>query len=133
MHLRYCMWNGKRIGENLVLVVDDELSIREVLSALLCTKGYSVLEAANGQEALEVLEKSANFPRIILLDLSMPIMNGRSFLEIRAKNPFLRQIPVVVVSGSPASGEPIKGIAAYLRKPVNFDRLMAAVIIAASG
>ena len=127
------MWNGKRIVENLVLVVDDELSIREVLSALLCTKGYSVLEAANGQEALEVLEKSANFPRIILLDLSMPIMNGRSFLEIRAKNPFLRQIPVVVVSGSPASGEPIKGIAAYLRKPVNFDRLMAAVIVAASG
>jgi CheY-like chemotaxis protein len=60
-------------------------------------------------------------------------MNGRSFLEIRAKNPFLRQIPVVVVSGSPASGEPIKGIAAYLRKPVNFDRLMAAVIVAASG
>jgi CheY-like chemotaxis protein len=133
MHLRYCMWNGKRIVENLVLVVDDELSIREVLSALLCTKGYSVLEAANGQEALEVLEKSANFPRIILLELSMPIMNGRSFLEIRAKNPFLRQIPVVVVSGSPASGEPIKGIAAYLRKPVNFDRLMAAVIVAASG
>jgi CheY-like chemotaxis protein len=127
------MWNGKRIVENLVLVVDDELSIREVLSALLCTKGYSVLEAANGQEALEVLEKSANFPRIILLELSMPIMNGRSFLEIRAKNPFLRQIPVVVVSGSPASGEPIKGIAAYLRKPVNFDRLMAAVIVAASG
>src|SRR6202451_1398170 len=125
MHLRYCMWNGKRIVENLVLVGDDGLSIREILSALLCTKVYSVLEAANGQEALEVLEKSASFPFMILLGLAMPIMDGRSFLKIRAKNPFLRQIPVVVVSGSPASGEPIKGIAAPLRKPVNFDRLMA--------
>jgi CheY-like chemotaxis protein len=121
------MWNGKPIDEKLVLVVDDDQSARESLSRLLDVKGYSVLEAENGQTALDVLEKAAHFPCLILLDLAMPIMDGRGFLKLRAKDPMLRQIPVVVVSANPPSGEPLNGIDAYLQKPVSFDRIIAIV------
>lgn len=55
------MWNGKPINQKLVLVVDDDRSMRESLAGLLDVKGYSVLEAENGQKALDVLEKAA-FP-----------------------------------------------------------------------
>ena len=51
------MWNGKPINQKLVLVVDDDRSMRESLAGLLDVKGYSVLEAENGQKALDVLEK----------------------------------------------------------------------------
>ena len=70
---------------------------------------------------------SAHFPCLILPDLAMPVMDGRGFLKLRAKDPMLRQIPVVVVSGNPPSGEPLNGIDAYLQKPVRFDRLIAIV------
>jgi CheY-like chemotaxis protein len=129
---RNAMWNGKPINEKLVLVVDDDRSVRESLSGLLDLKGYSVLEAENGQTALDVLEKAAHFPCLILLDLAMPIMDGHGFLKLRAKHPMLRQIPVVVVSGNPPDGEPLNGINAYLQKPVRFDRLIAIVNLAAS-
>jgi CheY-like chemotaxis protein len=78
------------------------------------------------------LEKAAHFLCLILLDLAMPILDGRGFLELRAKDPMLRQIPVVVVSGNPPSGEPPNGINAYLQKPVRFNRLIAIVDLAAS-
>ena len=108
------MRNGKPANGKLVLVVDDDCSMRECLSALLQVEGYSVLEAENGQTALEVLEKPPYLPCMILLDLAMPVMNGREFLKLRAKDPVLRKIPVVVVSGNAPSG-PLNGIDAYLQ------------------
>ena len=126
------MWDRKPINGKLVLVVDDDLPARESLSRLLDLGGYSVLEAENGQKAVDVLENAAHFPCLILLDLAMPIMDGHGFLKLRAEHPMLRQIPVVVVSGNPRGGEPLNGINAYLQKPVSFDRLIAAVDLAAS-
>jgi CheY-like chemotaxis protein len=121
------MSNGKSIKEKLVLVVDDDRTVRESLSGLLDMEGYSVLEAENGQTALDILKKGVYFPYLILLDLVMPIMDGRGFLKLRAKDPMLRQIPVVVVSGEPPRGEQLGGIEGYLQKPVRFDRLIATV------
>jgi CheY-like chemotaxis protein len=115
-----------------VLVVDDAHSVQESLSWLLGVEGYCVLAAENGQWALDVLEKTARLPRLILLDLAMPIIDGRAFLELRAKDAILRQIPVVVLSGNPPRGEPLEGINAYLQKPVRSDRLIATVDQAAS-
>jgi CheY-like chemotaxis protein len=63
---------------------------------------------------------------MILLDLAMPVMSGREFLKLRAEDPVLRQVPVVVISGNPPS-EPLDGIDDYLQKPVTFDRLIAVV------
>jgi CheY-like chemotaxis protein len=121
------MEKGKSVTEKLVLVVDDDLFIRRSLSKLLNAAGYSVLEAENGQHALEVLEQTSHAPGMILLDLAMPVLDGFGFLKIRAKDPALRRIPVAVVSGDPSLGESLDGIDAYLEKPVSRNRLIAVV------
>jgi len=118
------MRDGKPNNDKLVLVVDDDRFVRKSLSKLLVVKGYSVLEAENGQQALEVLETTPHVPRVILLDLRMPVVDGREFLKLRAEDPMLRRIPVVVISGSPLSGEPLDGIDSFLPKPVDADRLI---------
>jgi CheY-like chemotaxis protein len=107
-----------------VLLVDDDRDIRETLSELLDACGYVVLQAENGQIALDVLKTTPRFPRVVLLDLSMPVLDGREFLRLRASDPILREIPVVVVSGSNQPVEPLPGIDEYLRKPVKFEQLM---------
>jgi CheY-like chemotaxis protein len=120
--------NRKNIStKKVVLLVDDDISVREAISTLLGARGYSILQAENGQEALAVLKKTPREPCMILLDLAMPVMDGREFLERRASDPMLRRIPVVVVSGNPPSGEPLKGVYGYLQKPVRSDRLIAAI------
>ncbi len=112
------------IEQEAVLLVDDDEDIRETLSELLDANGYQVLEAENGQIALDVLKKTPRFPCVVVLDLSMPVLDGREFLRRRASDPILRDIPVVVVSGSNQPAEPLEGIDEYLRKPVKIDRLM---------
>ena len=107
-----------------VLLVDDDQDIRESLSELLDASGFAVLQAENGQIALDVLKTTPRFPCVVLLDLSMPVLDGREFLRRRASDPILRDIPVVVVSGSNPPAEPLPGIDEYLKKPVKFDRLM---------
>ena len=118
------MCHANSSDEKLVLVVDDDTSVRESMSELLNPKGYLVLQADNGQTALDLLKKTPHFPCLIVLDLAMPVMDGRRFLELRAQDPFLRDIPVVVVSGNQPASQPIEGIDGYLRKPVNVDRLI---------
>jgi CheY-like chemotaxis protein len=107
-----------------VLLVDDDPDIRESLSELLDANGYEVLQAENGQIALDVLKKTPRFPCVVVLDLSMPVLDGREFLKLRASDPILRGIPVVVVSGSNQPDEPLEGIDEFLRKPVKIERLM---------
>ena len=110
----------------MVLVVDDDPGIRESMSDLLHKKGYSVLQAENGQRALDVLKTTPQFLCLIVLDMAMPIVDGRVFLKRRAHDAALRDIPVVVVSGSSQTG-PLPGIGGYFRKPVNVDRLIEVI------
>jgi CheY-like chemotaxis protein len=105
-------------------VVEDDLSIREAMFDFLDLKGYSVLQAENGQEALDVLKSTTRFPCVVVLDLAMPIMDGREFLKLRARDPILRGIPVIVVSGNFQSGAPLMGIDGYLSKPVKAEDLL---------
>ena len=106
-----------------ILVADDDPEVRQSMSLFLDAKGYSVVEAENGQQALELLKRVPRFPGLVLLNLFMPILDGREFLKRRAQDPVLRDIPVVVVSGNDKADVPLQGIAAYLRKPVKPDRL----------
>ena len=117
----------KPTDERLVLVVDDDSNIRESMSELLHTKGFSVLEAENGQRALDILKKAPNFPCLVVLDMAMPIMDGRGFLERRAHDSALRHIPVVVATANLQSGAPLRGIDGYFWKPVNVDRLIEVI------
>jgi len=80
-----------------ILVVDDDADFRTGLRIALEMKGYQVDEAAHGEEALlKLLEKP---PLLVLLDLQMPVMNGREMLLAHAATPELKDVPVVIISG----------------------------------
>jgi CheY-like chemotaxis protein len=110
-----------------VLVVEDEADIRNMLAQILEWEGYEVTTAANGCDALEKLQKKA--PSLILLDLTMPIMNGWQFRAVQSRDPGLASIPVVVLSGGAEVGSAEDGVggAEYLRKPVDLAILLETV------
>ena len=62
-----------------VLVIDDDIAVREAIKAGLRLEGYDPMFAENGAEALEVLKRS--MPRVVILDLKMPVMDGLEFLS----------------------------------------------------
>jgi PAS domain S-box-containing protein len=81
-----------------VLIAEDDPDARDVLRMAIEQAGYDVAIAANGAEALEYLRHEAR-PQVIVLDLAMPIMDGWAFLGERNRDPDLRSIPVIVLSG----------------------------------
>ena len=110
-----------------VLVVDDDIDVRETLGEILADKGYDVAMAGNGAEALEYLHTS-RAPAMILLDLTMPVMDGWTFLAERNRDSSLRSIPVIVISGQRGVATQIfQAYADYFEKPVRIDRLVDAM------
>jgi CheY-like chemotaxis protein len=111
-----------------VLVVEDDVDFREALADFLKSGGYSVCQAANGLEALDHLRSGCR-PRLILLDLRMPVMDGWRFCSEQAQDPVLSRIPVAVLSGTStrrAMPHPIRQ-AGFLRKPADPEKLLATV------
>ena len=106
-----------------ILVVDDDDDIRDALVGLLRDAGHPVVEAMDGRQALELARSS--LPRVILLDLMMPVMDGYEFLAERAKHDALVGIPVVVITASGTRTVP--GAHSVLHKPFNVDDLLDAV------
>ena len=107
-----------------ILIVDDEPDVREILSLALETEGFVVLQAENGQEALQILKNVAHFPSVIVLDLSMPVLDGHGFLNQRAQDSILADIPVIVVSGGGGPDKPLPGVEVFLQKPIEMARLL---------
>lgn len=83
---------------SLVLIVDDDRDIRETMALLLEDCGHRVLCAANGEEALRMLQRGPR-PDLVLLDLMMPVMTGWELRERMLRDPVLAKIPTVVISG----------------------------------
>ncbi len=81
----------------MILVVDDDADIREAVGLFLQADGYRIGRASNGKEAMAWL-LSREAPGVILLDLTMPIMDGQQFLTIKEADPALANIPVVVMT-----------------------------------
>jgi CheY-like chemotaxis protein len=110
--------------------VEDEAAVRGMFREILVDAGHEVREAGNGKEALEVLDAGWR-PDLILLDLLMPVMNGWQLRAAQRERPDLRDIPVVLVSGSPPRIQPIEAkalqVAASLRKPVRAEVLVRTV------
>jgi len=117
-----------------VLVAEDNAVNRELLRELLEARGYTVLEACDGQEALHMIEQAQ--PELLLLDIGMPVLDGFAVIRRIRGNPRLALLPVVAVTAYAMRGDREKilksGFDGYLSKPLNpsslteeLDRLLA--------
>jgi CheY-like chemotaxis protein len=107
-----------------ILVVEDDLQALEALADLLESSGYTVERAQNGREALDVLGADPR-PCLILLDLSMPVMDGWEFLRSQRAQPAIASIPVIVITAL-VSAVPA-GAKGLVTKPINVSRLLSLV------
>lgn len=109
-----------------ILVVEDDVDIRETLSEYLEELGYRVKSASHGAEALATLQRDGP-PCLILLDLMMPVMDGYQFRAAQLANRALAEVPVVVLSaGSNVRAGELRSVA-VLQKPMDLDQLTALV------
>jgi CheY-like chemotaxis protein len=109
----------------LILVIDDDPDLRESVADLLQIHGYLVAQAENGQTAIDMMKQLKTPPALILLDLSMPVLDGWRFLRRMRRRKRLNRVPIVVMTGEEVSA--IAGAAMILRKPVGAEQLLAAV------
>ena len=108
-----------------ILIVEDEYDLRRMFRTALLLDGFEVLEADNGFSALFLLERVMP-PDLIVLDLMMPVLDGRAFKNELAAQAHLRQIPVVVVTGEHGSHAELDA-KCVLKKPVDPDALVRTV------
>ena len=119
----------KRPGTNKhcpVLIVEDDSDLREMMAQLLTLEGFQSATVANGQEALKYLS-GGDTPNVILLDLMMPVMDGWEFRREQQRDPKLADVPVIVLSALDQTRVGDIGAAAFLKKPLDFDRLLELV------
>jgi two-component system chemotaxis response regulator CheY len=113
--------------EKTVLLVDDDLVLRDVVQDVLEAEGYDVVPASDGHQALEFLrtsEGSADAPALMILDLKMPIVDGWQVLDALKNDPSLK-VPTIVVSAT--GPEPRDGVDKYLQKPLDLVELLETV------
>jgi CheY-like chemotaxis protein len=117
------------MGSHRIFVVEDEEMIRESIVEFLGEQGYDVVGAADGREALNKLDVSDPRPCLILLDLMMPVMDGRSFREQQLRIPALAQIPIVVFSAYQDVAKTAVAMHAvgHLAKPLKLTDLLRTV------
>lgn len=112
-----------------VLIADDSLDSRRILSFLVRKTGCSPLEASDGQEALQLARRE--LPDLVLLDVKMPCMDGYQVCAALKSDPLLKDIPVMLISAHVAPADKIKGLnlgaADYVTIPFDFDEVQARI------
>jgi CheY-like chemotaxis protein len=98
----------------LVLIVEDEVAMREMLRRMLAKEGWAVSEAVNGREALERMAEHR--PEVILLDLMMPEMDGFAFLEALRRQEAWRAIRVVVITAKDLTPDDHQRLNGYVER-----------------
>jgi CheY-like chemotaxis protein len=111
-----------------ILIVDDDPEICEALADVLGAEGYAVGCVGNGAQALDDLASTPT--DTVLLDLNMPVMNGFQFLGMRAADPKLASIPVIILSASLSRPEPTLGTW-VLGKPFELQAMLAMLAVLA--
>ena len=112
-------------GEQTIMVVEDYDDTRLLLRQALEAKGYRVLEAINGQEAVDV--SSREHPDLILMDLDLPILDGIAAMQQIREQAEMTDVPIVAVTAYPMSYTHVKAFAKgcneYMAKPIDFAEL----------
>src|SRR5512141_2925175 len=111
-----------------ILIVEDDSALREALAQVLSDEGYDLLAARDGLEAVNCLKKGHR-PDVILLDLSMPVVNGWEFRMFQKRDPELAQIPVILITAGGYTREEVAWLepSALLPKPVDLPRLLSVI------
>lgn len=109
--------------KHTVLVVEDEVALRELMCEALSLSGYSVVGASNGKEALDAIA-GIEHVCLVVLDLLMPVMNGWELYSEMQSRPALARVPVVVHTSEPAQAP---DGARVLQKPTKLERLISVV------
>jgi len=104
-----------------VFIAEDNAVNRELLRELLESRGYTVVEACDGEEALRMIEQTQ--PDIVLLDIGMPVLDGFAVVRQLRQNPRLSALPAVAVTAYAMQGDRERilnsGFDGYLSKPIN--------------
>ena len=110
---------------HVVMVVDDDKDIREMLKVTLYAHGYTVLEAANGLEAVQLVKRAC--PDMILMDLEMPVLDGFAATRLIREVRETCDVPIVACSAHGTPAYRLRAFAAgcndYLTKPIDFVQL----------
>ncbi|MBI5515525.1 MAG: response regulator [Deltaproteobacteria bacterium] len=115
------------VGSGWVLLVEDDPEVSRGLARSLRARGLEVQTVENGAVALELLHRGEH-PGVILLDLTMPVMNGWQFIEALRADLHLRALPVVVLTAHPMDPRNATlDVASIVMKPPDFDHLVALV------
>ncbi|HLE28434.1 MAG TPA: response regulator [Anaerolineales bacterium] len=124
------------ISTGPILIVEDIASVRELIEIQLKLRGYNVVSARDGQEALDFIAKER--PAVVLTDILMPRVDGFALAHKLRTNPQTSAIPIIFLSATYVSAEDERfalglGAMRFLPKPVNTDELLIAVADALTG
>ncbi len=113
-----------------ILIVEDVPNVLELLEVTLRFKGYPVISARNGQEALDILQRE--HPAMIITDILMPRMDGFTLAHTLRKDPRTRQMPIIFVTATYLSAEDRSfalqlGAARFLEKPIDTEEFLLTV------
>jgi two-component system, cell cycle response regulator DivK len=118
---------SKKDALQTIMVVEDFEDNRFMMRRLLEMSGYQVLEAINGEEAVEIAKRER--PHLILMDLSLPLLDGLAATRRIRQEAELRDVPIVAVSAHDTADFHADALAAgcndYVTKPIDFDQLEA--------
>ena len=113
----------------MILIVDDQRDNRDMLEAMLQQEGYRTAQAAGGMEAMDLIAYEA--PQLILLDVSMPDMDGYAVASLLKADPKTAGIPIIMVTAHTGRGARVvglhTGVEDYLTKPVDAPELLLKV------
>ncbi|MBT5059717.1 MAG: response regulator [Gemmatimonadetes bacterium] len=112
-------------GDETVLIIDDEEMVRSTAARMLRRRGYTVLEAEDGESGLQVYRENREQVRLVLLDHSMPRMSGREVLaQLRSEQSTVR---IVIITGIPAGLDDFEGADELMEKPFSLQTLVGRV------
>lgn len=106
-----------------VLLIDDSIDIREAFQILMEMEGFNVVTLESAKAGLDYLSKPENAPDIVILDLTMPEMDGHEFLKVRTERQIAMNIPILVFSAHRQT-EVLPGTVGWAKKPVDIDNLI---------